>query len=178
MLSVWKSCAASRCTELRPDSHGRSSSYIIDLRRFAGEVAKSRNSSWVFGSFLDNVFIVLGLQAILQATMASLLRKPIRSLAKVATPKELAPPTRRAPQWEQHVFTGRRNLASAVPPVMQDGTGSLGPTAIVFMNMGGPSTVDEVGDFLSRLFVCHAIRTRFRGPSADHACRQMATSSL
>lgn len=25
---------------------------------------------------------------------------------------------------------------------------------MVFMNMGGPSTTDEVGDFLSRLFVC------------------------
>lgn len=24
---------------------------------------------------------------------------------------------------------------------------------MVFMNMGGPSTTDEVGDFLSRLFV-------------------------
>ena len=31
--------------------------------------------------------------------------------------------------------------------------GSKGPTAMVFMNMGGPSTTDEVGDFLSRLFV-------------------------
>ncbi|KAF2675565.1 putative mitochondrial ferrochelatase [Microthyrium microscopicum] len=29
---------------------------------------------------------------------------------------------------------------------------SKGPTAIVFMNMGGPSTTDEVGGFLSRLF--------------------------
>ncbi|EHY57066.1 ferrochelatase hem15 [Exophiala dermatitidis] len=27
-----------------------------------------------------------------------------------------------------------------------------GPTAMVFLNMGGPSTTDEVGDFLSRLF--------------------------
>jgi len=39
-----------------------------------------------------------------------------------------------------------------VPPVTQDATGSKGPTAMVFMNMGGPSTTDEVGDFLSRLF--------------------------
>ncbi|KAL6718740.1 ferrochelatase hem15 [Lecanora helva] len=35
---------------------------------------------------------------------------------------------------------------------MQDTTSSQGPTAMVFMNMGGPSTTDEVGDFLSRLF--------------------------
>lgn len=45
-------------------------------------------------------------------------------------------------------------LATAVPPVTQDATGSKGPTAMVFLNMGGPSTTDEVQDFLSRLFVC------------------------
>lgn len=39
------------------------------------------------------------------------------------------------------------------PPVTQNSAGSKGPTAMVFMNMGGPSTTDEVGDFLSRLFV-------------------------
>jgi len=36
--------------------------------------------------------------------------------------------------------------------VTQDGTKAKGPTAIVFLNMGGPSTTNEVGDFLSRLF--------------------------
>jgi len=46
-----------------------------------------------------------------------------------------------------------RSMASVVPPVTQDMTGSKGPTAMVFMNMGGPSTTDQVGDFLSRLFV-------------------------
>jgi protoporphyrin/coproporphyrin ferrochelatase len=43
-------------------------------------------------------------------------------------------------------------MATVAPPVTQDATGSGGPTAMVFMNMGGPSTTDEVGDFLSRLF--------------------------
>lgn len=43
-------------------------------------------------------------------------------------------------------------MATVVPPVTQNNTGSKGPTAIVFMNMGGPSTTDQVGDFLSRLF--------------------------
>ncbi|KAI9733246.1 MAG: ferrochelatase hem15 [Cirrosporium novae-zelandiae] len=43
-------------------------------------------------------------------------------------------------------------MAVAVPPVSQDRTSSQGPTAMVFMNMGGPSTTAEVGDFLSRLF--------------------------
>ena len=46
-----------------------------------------------------------------------------------------------------------RSMATVVPPVTQDATSSKGPTAIVFMNMGGPSTTDEVGDFLSKLFV-------------------------
>lgn len=45
-----------------------------------------------------------------------------------------------------------RALATPVPPVTQDSTSSKGPTAMVFMNMGGPSTTDEVNGFLSRLF--------------------------
>lgn len=47
----------------------------------------------------------------------------------------------------------RCGLATAVPPVTQDATSSKGPTAMVFLNMGGPSTTSEVEDFLSRLFV-------------------------
>ena len=43
-------------------------------------------------------------------------------------------------------------MATVAPPVTQDSTGSKGPTAMVFMNMGGPSTTEEVGGFLSRLF--------------------------
>ncbi|KAG9585622.1 ferrochelatase, partial [Aureobasidium melanogenum] len=46
----------------------------------------------------------------------------------------------------------QQSMATVVPPVTQDNTGSKGPTAMVFMNMGGPSTTAEVGDFLSRLF--------------------------
>ena len=46
----------------------------------------------------------------------------------------------------------RKSMASVVHPVTQNSVGSQGPTAMVFMNMGGPSTTDEVGDFLSRLF--------------------------
>ncbi|CAP71253.1 uncharacterized protein PODANS_6_6190 [Podospora anserina S mat+] len=46
-----------------------------------------------------------------------------------------------------------RWLATPTPfPVTQNMTSSRGPTAMVFLNMGGPSTTDEVGDFLSRLF--------------------------
>lgn len=43
-------------------------------------------------------------------------------------------------------------MATVAPPVTQSSAGARGPTAMVFMNMGGPSTTDEVGDFLSRLF--------------------------
>lgn len=45
-------------------------------------------------------------------------------------------------------------MATMVPPVTQNSANSKGPTAIVFLNMGGPSTTDDVGDYLSRLFVC------------------------
>ncbi|KAK7958464.1 ferrochelatase [Apiospora saccharicola] len=45
-----------------------------------------------------------------------------------------------------------RGFATPVPPVTQNAVGSKGPTAMVFLNMGGPSTTDEVHGFLSRLF--------------------------
>ncbi|KZZ94188.1 ferrochelatase precursor [Moelleriella libera RCEF 2490] len=45
-----------------------------------------------------------------------------------------------------------RRFATPVPPVIQNAAGSKGPTAMVFLNMGGPARTDEVGDFLSRLF--------------------------
>lgn len=48
----------------------------------------------------------------------------------------------------------RAGMASVVPPVTQNSISAKGPTAMVFMNMGGPSSTDQVGDFLSRLFVC------------------------
>lgn len=47
----------------------------------------------------------------------------------------------------------KRAMATVATPVTQSSTSSKGPTAMVFMNMGGPQTTDEVGDFLSRLFV-------------------------
>ena len=48
----------------------------------------------------------------------------------------------------------RQQMATVVaPPVTHNSTSSQGPTAMVFMNMGGPSTTDEVNGFLSRLFV-------------------------
>ncbi|CAI4210765.1 unnamed protein product [Parascedosporium putredinis] len=42
-----------------------------------------------------------------------------------------------------------RLLATHAPPVTQDSTGSKGPTAMVFLNMGGPSTTNEAdGDLI------------------------------
>lgn len=55
--------------------------------------------------------------------------------------------------WQRNAANQIRGFATPVPPVTQDATSSKGPTAIVFMNMGGPQTTDEVGGFLSRLFV-------------------------
>lgn len=45
----------------------------------------------------------------------------------------------------------RRGNATVAPSPVKPG--SKGPTAMVFMNMGGPSTTDEVHGFLSMLFV-------------------------
>ncbi|KAJ6787157.1 hypothetical protein PWT90_09178 [Aphanocladium album] len=53
----------------------------------------------------------------------------------------------------QQIAAQRRHLATtSAPPVTQNAAGAKGPTAMVFLNMGGPSTTAEVGDFLSRLF--------------------------
>lgn len=74
-----------------------------------------------------------------------------KHLSHSSIPKVAAISTRHAtskpPQCQN------RSMATIVPPVTQDATSSKGPTAMVFMNMGGPSTTDEVGEFLSRLFV-------------------------
>jgi ferrochelatase len=58
-------------------------------------------------------------------------------------------------QITKYAAAQQQSMATVVPPVTQDNTGSKGPTAMVFMNMGGPSTTGEVGDFLSRLFVSY-----------------------
>ncbi len=52
-----------------------------------------------------------------------------------------------------HSPRSHRSMATVVPPVTQSSTSRNGPTAMVFMNMGGPpQTTDAVGPFLSRLF--------------------------
>lgn len=89
------------------------------------------------------------------------LRQSFTQLTKRASPLQISKYTAtpvsslRQPQHKQDP-PGNRNYAAVVPPVTQDATGSKGPTAMVFMNMGGPSTTDEVGSFLSMLFVSAA----------------------
>lgn len=82
-------------------------------------------------------------------------RTPINQLTKRACQSNVSKfssiPT--TTLWQRNAANQIRGFATPVPPVTQDATSSKGPTAIVFMNMGGPQTTDEVGGFLSRLFV-------------------------
>ena len=82
-------------------------------------------------------------------------RSPMSQLCKHFSPSSI---TKLAAISTQHAASKpsrhqMRSMATVAPPVTQDATSSKGPTAMVFMNMGGPSTTDEVGDFLSKLFV-------------------------
>ncbi|KAK3058836.1 ferrochelatase hem15 [Extremus antarcticus] len=78
--------------------------------------------------------------------------KPLQQLTKRATASQclnLQKPLHHKPRiWQPQ----DRQMATVIPPVTQDMTSSKGPTAMVFMNMGGPQTTDQVGTFLSRLF--------------------------
>jgi len=78
------------------------------------------------------------------------LRNPISRLTKYAPQNNIIKLASTSPSILRSLQS--RGLAAPVPPVTQDATSSRGPTAMVFMNMGGPSTTAEVGDFLSRLF--------------------------
>ncbi|KAL2043862.1 hypothetical protein N7G274_003382 [Stereocaulon virgatum] len=82
------------------------------------------------------------------------LRNPISQFCKHISRSSISRASAMSPQhvYSQHLAPQRRSMATVVPPVTQDATSSKGPTAMVFMNMGGPSTTDEVGVFLSRLF--------------------------
>lgn len=84
------------------------------------------------------------------------LRTPINRLPKQTlssvqsiTSTSLRRPFTSPPWYHRHPT---RSMATVVPPVTQSSTSRNGPTAMVFMNMGGPSTLPEVGPFLTRLF--------------------------
>lgn len=91
--------------------------------------------------------------------------KPLQTLQRLSNCRlnstmALRFPTRQLPRalplgslYQPFATSQRRCLATTAPPITQNATGSKGPTAMVFLNMGGPSTTAEVGDFLSRLFV-------------------------
>ncbi|KAK3318469.1 ferrochelatase mitochondrial precursor [Apodospora peruviana] len=80
-------------------------------------------------------------------------RLPTSQLYRAAaTPTASARPLLFSLASSRHPPRQLRLLATPAHPVTQNNAGSKGPTAMVFLNMGGPSTVDEVGDFLSRLF--------------------------
>jgi ferrochelatase len=83
------------------------------------------------------------------------LRLPVSRLTKQAAQSTInkLTSTSTSSLWQRSGVNQVRTLATPVPPVTQDKTGSKGPTAMVFMNMGGPSTTDEVEEFLRRLFV-------------------------
>lgn len=94
-------------------------------------------AGYIFPSSPANDKPRIAASEILSYNMALRFSAAIRPLRPLATAK----PSAQQVRW----------LATPVHPVTQ--TSSQGPTAMVFLNMGGPSTTDEVGDFLSRLFV-------------------------
>ncbi|KAH7035559.1 uncharacterized protein B0I36DRAFT_264722 [Microdochium trichocladiopsis] len=83
--------------------------------------------------------------------MATIRPSVLRLSRRAASSALTGPSTPIAPALSSK-FLQSRSFATPVPPVTQNAVGSKGPTAMVFLNMGGPSTVDEVGDFLSALF--------------------------
>lgn len=100
------------------------------------------------------------LLAALQMSLRHPWAKLPESFARGLTSANL-PPAASSFATSRRIQSQTRTLASHAAPVTQDATGSKGPTAMVFLNMGGPSTTDEVGDFLSRLFVratAHSVR--------------------
>lgn len=95
------------------------------------------------------------------------LRTPLTLAAKRAT--FITPATcRLSPSSSQ--WRGNATVAPQPTP------GSKGPTAMVFMNMGGPSTTDEVHGFLSMLFV-RISTSNFRVPGLTFQGRQRSHSS-
>ena len=97
-------------------------------------------------------------------------RTPITSLYRRSNPLTCQLSQRRVSTQFYNVFYRNpkqsRGMATVVPSIAQSDRSSKGPTAIVFMNMGGPSTTDEVGDFLSRLFV--GVSDYFRVMNGTH----------
>lgn len=105
-------------------------------------------NQWASVSFSSHKLNGLPTQTCLHfQSLAMALRAPLARAANRATS------TVSTPALSTYGLQWKRGNAT-VAPVKQDvATGSKGPTAMVFMNMGGPSTTDEVHGFLSMLFV-------------------------
>jgi len=80
-------------------------------------------------------------------------RKLVTNIAQSGTRTYRDLLTRSIPSLALRKAEQKSNMATVAPPVTQNSMSSKGPTAMVFMNMGGPAKTDDVGDFLSRLFV-------------------------
>ena len=80
-------------------------------------------------------------------------RKLVTNIAQSGTRNYRDFLTRSIPSHALRKAEQKSNMATVAPPVTQNSMSSKGPTAMVFMNMGGPAKTDDVGDFLSRLFV-------------------------
>jgi hypothetical protein len=121
------------------------SSLHIHLRRSASQSISGERTQQGLAAADASIF------ATGTSTMAS--RKLVTNLAQSGcrTSKDLF--SRAVPCYAAHNAGQKLSMATVAPPVTQTTIGSKGPTAMVFMNMGGPSTTDQVGDFLSRLFV-------------------------
>ncbi|KAK4933891.1 ferrochelatase hem15 [Elasticomyces elasticus] len=75
-----------------------------------------------------------------------------KAIQQLTAPRPLTLPSQASLTHRACLTTTASVQATPVHPVTQDSTSKNGPTAMVFMNMGGPATTDEVGNFLSRLF--------------------------
>lgn len=121
----------------------------------SSQVARTLELATFFFSLGDVHVITHFSFGFLESSFMMAFRNPFSQLTKRASPSTVSRLTSApAPTlWQRPSADQLRNFATPVPPVTQDATSSKGPTAMVFMNMGGPSTTGEVGDFLSRLFV-------------------------
>ncbi|GAB7360183.1 hypothetical protein MBLNU230_g7945t1 [Neophaeotheca triangularis] len=79
-------------------------------------------------------------------------QRPFQTLSKRATTSQCL--RAKPPIWQasKQLATVADTPGVVHHPVTQDSAGKQGPTAMVFMNMGGPASTDEVSGFLSRLF--------------------------
>ncbi|PWN30527.1 ferrochelatase-domain-containing protein [Jaminaea rosea] len=87
--------------------------------------------------------------ALSAATRRSLSSKAAPTLAPAATTSSSSSSSSRSATASSPLNAPTRSLATHAT---SSPSSSKGPTGVLLMNMGGPATLPEVGDFLSRLF--------------------------